>query len=459
MNMGIKQIESVDGPIMTHLSPTQNPYTPHTPADVESMLLDLGLQSIEELFDIPSSIQFTDSFKIPSRSEYEVKTELKEIFEKNLPLIEFLGHGYYSHYIPSIVDHISDRSEFLTSYTQYQPEVSQGFLQVLFEYQSLIVELTGLKIANSSMYDFATSIGEAALLSGRISPTRTKILVPDILRLERLSVLKNYTSNSGFKIESYPTCNSNTDVDELSNMISKDVSMVYVESPNSHGSLEESIEEIAEISHESGSLCCLGTDPVALSILESPSALGVDIVVGDASVLGLPNAYGMGVGLFACRSEYLRKVPGRLVGITKDANNRRAYTLTLQTREQHIRRERATSNICTNQAWIALRTAIHAAYLGPHGLVDLAKQCIDLPLELSSKLNNIEGVQSPLYSRYHFREFVVRTEKKALDVVRFLETKGYAVSAINDHELLICITDTNSSHLNAFVDAFKEAVL
>ena len=457
--MEIKQVESVGGPIMTHLPSTQSPYTPHTPADVESMLLDLGLQSIEELFDIPPSIQFTDSFKIPPQSEYEVKTKLKEIFEKNLPLIEFLGHGYYSHYIPSIVDHISDRSEFLTSYTQYQPEVSQGFLQVLFEYQSLIVELTGLKIANSSMYDFATSIGEAALLSGRISPNRTKILVPDILRPERLSVLKNYTSNSGFKIESYPTYDSNTDVDELSNMISKDVSMVYVESPNSHGSLEESIEEIAEISHESGSLCCLGTDPVALSILESPSVLGVDIVVGDASVLGLPNAYGMGVGLFACRDEYLRKVPGRLVGITKDANNRRAYTLTLQTREQHIRRERATSNICTNQAWVALRTAIHAAYLGPHGLVDLAKQCIDLPLELSSKLNNIEGVQSPLYPRYHFREFVVGTEKKALDVVRSLETKGYAVSAINDHELLICITDTNSSHLNAFVDAFKEAVL
>ena len=459
MNTGTKQVESIGGHLMTHLPPTQSPYTPHTSADVESMLSDLGLNSIEELFDIPPAIQFTDSFKIPPRSEHEVKTELKEIFEKNLPLIEFLGHGYYSHYIPSIVDHISDRSEFLTSYTQYQPEISQGFLQVLFEYQSLIVELTGLKIANSSMYDFATSIGEAALLSGRISPNRTKILVPDILRPERLSVLKNYTSNSGFEIESYPTYHSNTDVNELSNMISKDVSMIYVESPNSHGALEESIEEIAKISHESGSLCCLGTDPVALSILESPSSLGVDIVVGDASVLGLPNAYGMGVGLFACRDEYFRKVPGRLVGITKDANNRRAYTLTLQTREQHIRRERATSNICTNQAWVALRAAIHAAYLGPHGLVDLAKQCIDLPLELSSKLNDIEGVQSPLYPRYHFREFVVGTEKKAIDVVRSLETKGYAVSAINDHELLICITDTNASHINSFVDAFKEAAL
>ncbi|WP_415487762.1 aminomethyl-transferring glycine dehydrogenase subunit GcvPA [Candidatus Hikarchaeum yamanae] len=441
---------------MTNFPSTQSPYTPHTPADVEAMLLHLGFESIEDLFNIPPSLQFSDSFKIPPRSEHEIKTELKEIFDKNLPLVEFLGHGYYSHYIPSLVDHISDRSEFLTSYTQYQPEISQGFLQVLFEYQSLIVELTGLGIANSSMYDFATSIGEAALLSGRISPTRTTILVPDILRPERLSVLKNYTSNSGFKIESYPTRDSNTDIEKLENLFSNDVSMIYIESPNSHGALEESIKHISDMAHASGSLCCLGTDPIALSILEPPSSLGIDIVVGDASVLGLPNAYGMGVGLFACRSDYLRQVPGRLVGITKDATNRRAYTLTLQTREQHIRRERATSNICTNQAWVALRTAIHAAYLGPHGLINLAKQCIELPLELSSKLDTIEGVYAPLHSRHYFREFVVRTDKMAMEVVQSLETKGYAVSAIGDHELLICVTDTNASHIDAFVDAFKE---
>ena len=438
---------------------TQSPYTSHTSDDVESMLFDLGLKSIEDLFDIPSSVKLQDPLDIPPSSEHEVKTKLTNLFQKNLPLVEFIGNGYYSHYVPSIVNHLSDRSEFLTSYTQYQPEISQGFLQALFEYQSIIVELTGLEIANSSMYDFATSIGEAALLSNRISPDRAVVLVPDILRPDRLSVLKNYISNSGLKIEFYSTKESNTDMDHLSNVLSNEISLVYVESPNAYGALEESLRELVTISHDSGALVCLGTDPIALSVLERPSSLDIDMVVGDASVLGLSNAYGMGAGLFACRNEYLRKVPGRLVGITKDNHDRRAYTLTLQTREQHIRRERATSNICTNQAWVALRTAIHAAYLGPYGLIDLAKKCIELPLELSTKLNNIEGVISPLNDRHHFREFVVRTTKKSQDISRSLESSGYAVSCINDQDLLICITDTNVSHMDSFIEAFQEAML
>jgi glycine dehydrogenase subunit 1 len=441
---------------MTSDKTITSPYTPHNPEDVEQMLLDLGIDSIDELFDIPESIKFTDSFGISSHSEQEVKQKLSEVLDKNVSLIEFLGSGYYSHYIPSLVDHISDRSEFLTSYTQYQPEIAQGFLQVLFEYQSLIVELTGLEIANSSMYDFATSIGEAALLSGRINPEKNRVLIPDILSVERKSVLTNYVSGSGFIIESYPTSDANTNIEELSNLLSEDVSMVYIESPNSYGALEESIRDIAELSHKHGSLCCLGTDLIALSLLEVPSLLGIDIVVGDASVLGIGNAYGMGLGLFACRNEYLRKVPGRLVGASKDVHGRRVYTLTLQTREQHIRRERATSNICTNQAWVALRAAIHASYLGPKGLLDLATKCIDLPNQLSKKLNSIDGIQAPLYNRYHFREFVIGTRENAYEIAQSLEDRGYAISPISDHELIICVTELNENHIDLLVENFKD---
>jgi len=279
--------------------------------------------------------------------------------------------------VPSVVDHLADRAEFLTSYTQYQPEISQGFLQALFEYQSMLVELTGLPIANCSMYDAATALGEAATLADRVRSTSgDAVLVPEHLREGKRAVLENYCAGADLTVESYPMADGNADVDALADRAGDDVVMVYAENPTVRGCIEERLATIGGLAADADALFTLGSDPVSLSVLQEPASVGADVVVGEAGALGLPTAYGMGLGIFACSDEFLRQVPGRLVGAGEDAAGDRAFTLTLQTREQHIRKERATSNICTNQAWVALRAAIHAATLGPDGLVDLANDCV-----------------------------------------------------------------------------------
>ncbi|MDX1745625.1 MAG: aminomethyl-transferring glycine dehydrogenase subunit GcvPA, partial [Halobacteriales archaeon] len=338
-----------------------SPFAPHGADETTTMLEAIGVESEDDLFDIPEGIQFDGAFGIEPHSERDVRTEVAGILSRNDNLVEFLGRGHYDHYVPSLVNHLADRSEFLTSYTQYQPEVTQGFLQALFEYQSIIVELTGLPIANCSMYDHATALGEAALLADRVTDAdAARVLVSDLLPPERRSVLENYTEGPGLTIETYPTDHGIVDLDGLAETIDDDVILVHVEDPNAHGVIEESLSAVADLAHDHDALCSMGTDPVALALLEEPAAAGVDVVVGDAASLGLPTAFGMGLGMFATREDYLRSVPGRLVGASTDTDERRAFTLTLQTREQHIRRERATSNICTNQAWVALRTAMHA---------------------------------------------------------------------------------------------------
>ena len=422
------------------------------------MLAAIGAESEDDLFDIPDEIRFDGAFDISQRSEQETRRHLAAILNRNDRLTEFMGRGHYAHYVPSLVDHLADRSEFLTSYTQYQPEVTQGFLQALFEYQSMLVELTGLEVANCSMYGPATALGEAALLAARVRrASGDRVLVPDILLDARRDVLENYTRGAGMEIVDYPTDDANVDLDALADLADEGTAMIYVESPTTRGTIEEHSNEVGEIAHEHDALFCLGSDPVALSLLRKPSDVGADVVIGDASVLGLPTSYGMGLGLFATREDYVRQVPGRLVGASVDADGRRAYTLTLQTREQHIRRERATSNICTNQAWVALRTAIHAAYLGPSGLVDLANECVTLAADLAADLDEIKGVKAPVHDRHHFREFVAHTDQPAVAVVSDLEKKGFAVEAVGEHEVQVCITDANEHAKGQFVTAFEEA--
>jgi glycine dehydrogenase subunit 1 len=422
------------------------------------MLEAVGADSVEALFDIPEAVRYDDEFGIEARSEAAVRTEVGRTLARNDDLVEFLGRGHYAHYVPSLVDHLADRSEFLTSYTQYQPEVTQGFLQALFEYQSILVELTGLSIANCSLYDGATALGEAALLAARVRETSgDRVLVPDIALDARRSVLENYTEGAGLTIDTYPTDGANVDRDGLETALDEDVVMVYVASPNARGAIEESVEAAAELAHDHDALLTIGSDPVALSLLAEPASQGVDVVVGDAASLGVPAAFGFGLGLFACRDDYLRRVPGRLVGASVDARENRAYTLTLQTREQHIRRERATSNICTNQAWVALRTAMHAAYLGPDGLVDLAEQCVEWPRDLAARLDGIRGVRAPVDDRHHFREFVAHTDQPAAAVADGLAEAGYAVHVVGEHEVQVCVTDANAHAIDGLVDAFEEA--
>ncbi|MCU4753821.1 aminomethyl-transferring glycine dehydrogenase subunit GcvPA [Halobacteria archaeon AArc-curdl1] len=434
-----------------------SPYAPHTDDDTAAMLEAIGADSVDDLFDIPEGVWFDDEFGIPARSERETRALIRKTLEKNDTLVELLGRGHYGYYVPSLVDHLADRSEYLTSYTQYQPETSQGFLQALFEYQSLLVELTGLEIANCSMYDAATALGEAATLAERVRETSGhRVLVPDTILEGRRSTLENYVSGTDLEVETYPTWEGTVDLVDLERQIDEDVVMLYAENPTVSGAIEPNLSEVGSLASSSDALFVLGSDPIALSLLQRPVDVGADVVVGDASVLGLPTSYGMGLGLFATRESYLRQVPGRLVGVSEDDQDRRAFTLTLQTREQHIRRERATSNICTNQAWVALRTAMHAAMLGPDGLVDLAKRDVVRAESLAERLDELDGITAPVDDRRHFREFVAQVEDSARAIARALEERGYAVHVLDDDHIQCCISGVTEAEIDGFVAAIGE---
>ncbi|MFB6189435.1 MAG: aminomethyl-transferring glycine dehydrogenase subunit GcvPA [Halapricum sp.] len=434
-----------------------SPYAPHTAAETATMLDAVGVDDEEALFDVPESIRFEGQFGIESRSEPATRRAVARTLANNADLTSFLGRGHYAHEVPSVVADLASRSEFLTSYTQYQPEVAQGFLQALFEYQSMLVELTGLDVANCSMHDRATALGEAATLATRVRETTgSRVLVPDLLREEQRAVLENYAHGGDLSIETYPTEDANVDLAGLEAALDEEVVLVYAESPTVRGTIEEHLGAIGDLAAEHDALFCLGSDPVALALLEEPASVGADVVVGDAGTVGLGHAYGMGHGLFATREAFLRQVPGRLVGASTDDSGRRAYTLTLQTREQHIRRERATSNICTNQAWVALRTAMHVAWLGPDGLLELAEDCVRNARDLAERVDDVPGLIAPVHDRHHFREFVAKTDQPAPAIRDALAEHGYAVHALDDHHIQVCVTDANAHATDRLVTALRE---
>jgi len=288
--------------------------------------------------------------------------------------------------------------------------------------------------------------------------TGRRVLVPETILDRKREVLASYVEGSGMTVEAYPSDDGVADVPALRDRLDEEVVLVYAESPTTRGTIEEDLAAIGEAAADHEALFCLGSDPVALSVLEQPAAVGADVVVGDASTLGLGTAFGMGLGLFVTREDFLRQVPGRLVGASEDDAGRRSYTLTLQTREQHIRRERATSNICTNQAWVALRTAMHAAWLGPDGLVDLARSSLERADRLADRLDDLAGVAAPVHDRHHFREFVFHTDQPARPVAADLQDAGYAVHVVGDHELQACVTGVTDDELDGFVEALEEVV-
>jgi glycine dehydrogenase subunit 1 len=434
-----------------------SPYTAHSATETATMLAEIGVDDETDLFDIPEAVRFDGELEIKPSDERTIRSRIDRTLDANTDLTEFLGRGHHDHYVPSMVDQLSSRSEFLTSYTQYQPEIAQGFLQALFEYQSMVVELTGLDVANCSMYDAATALGEAATLALRVrAADGHRVLVPETIHDGRRRTLENYLLGHDATVETYPMADGNADLSALSEMVDREVVCIHAESPTVRGTIEEQLGAISELADENDALFVVGSDPVALALLESPASVGADVVVGDAASLGLPAAHGMGTGLFACREAFLRQVPGRLVGASEDATGRRAYTLTLQTREQHIRRERATSNICTNQAWVALRIAMHVAWLGPDGLLDLAETCVTRARDLAERLDAIDGVNAPVHDRHHFREFVARTDRQASAVASELEAAGYAVHVVGEHELQVCVIETNADATDGLVEAVRE---
>ncbi|UCE81247.1 MAG: aminomethyl-transferring glycine dehydrogenase subunit GcvPA [Methanobacteriota archaeon] len=377
------------------------------------MMSVLGIASVEELFeDIPKKVR-TSGLKLPDRvEEADLARALRDMLASNKPVTEwlsFLGAGVYFHHIPAAVRSIVSRSEFLTSYTPYQSEVSQGMLQALFEYQSFIAELTGVDVVNSSMYDASTALGEGVLMSHRISGG-TRFLSSKAVNPEKLSVARLYAKGANMEVATvdYDENSGTVDLDDLASKMTDDVSGFYFETPNVFGVFETCWKEIREIVGEKTLI--IGANPLALAIVRSPGEMGADIVIGDAQVLGVPmNLGGPSIGVFGCRADHIRKMPGRLIGMTEDAEGTRSFCMTLQTREQHIRRSRATSNICTNQALLAVAVAAHLALLGREGLRTVAMKNLVNMKSLSSEIDSLDGYTAPVFGAPHFNEFVMRS--------------------------------------------------
>ncbi len=386
------------------------PYIPHTHIEIKQMLEQIGVTSIEELFsDIPEEVQYKEKEPFAGRSENEVVREISSIIGKNKTYPMFLGAGCYDHYVPAVVKAIISRGEFFTSYTQYQPELSQGFLRALFEYQTFICQLTGMDVSNISMYDWASSLGEAALMAARIKKDRRDIIIPKTTHPARVEVLKTYIKGARLNVieVGYDTHTGQIDVEKLKSTVNANTCMVYMESPNFFGVIDKTPSTVSNIVHEVGSIFVFGTDMLSLSVLRPPAEFGADIVIGDAQSLGNPVSFGGSqLGVIACKKEYVRHMPGRLVGQTHDARGRQGFVLTLQTREQHIRRQKATSNITTNHALNALASAVYIAWMGAGGLSELGSFLVKKPEEVAEKVNAIKGWRAPLFDSHHFREFV-----------------------------------------------------
>lgn len=410
---------------MTSIPRFTHPFLPQSEAQINSMLKTIGISSINELFQsIPEKLRFQGKLDIPeSHSEKATLSRVQKILTKNRPtgeLTSFLGAGIYHHFIPTVIPALLSRSEFYTAYTPYAPEISQGMLQALWEYQSMIANLTKLELVNSSMYDMTTSLGEAALMCTRA--TRKKIfLVPSYLQPERFQTLQTYAQGPDISIKtySYDQETGRADIDSITKLIKSskgNISGIYLENPNFWGIIEKDAEKIGNMAHDLGGLFVVGVDPISLGVLKSPGDYGADIAIGEGQSLGLPmNFGGPLLGLFAVKNDLKlsRTMPGRIIGLTTEKNsNDRAFTMTLQTREQHIRREKATSNICTNNALCAVASSIFLSLIGPNGLKKLAETCIARTNYLMEELDSVNGISSPNFTGSILKEFVFNIDEK-----------------------------------------------
>jgi glycine dehydrogenase subunit 1 len=354
-------------------------FIPVTPGDREKMLAAVGASSVDELFaDIPEGVRLRRPLDLPEgMSEMEVSAHVGALAADNTPaggLVSFAGAGCYDHHIPSIVGHVTLKPEFFTAYTPYQPEVSQGTLQAIYEFQSLICELTGMDVANASMYDGATATVEAAFLAAHFTK-RTRVVVSRNVHPEWRETMRTYGLAGGFELVEAPLTGGVTDVAALRDLV-EDAAAVIVADPGFLGTLDD-LAAIGQVAHDAGAVFVVAANPMLLGVLAAPADSGADVVVGEGQPLGNPMSFGgPGLGFFTCRDEYLRRMPGRIVGRTVDVDGRDGFVLTMQTREQHIRREKATSNICSNQALAALAAAVHLSCLGPDGLADVGRACV-----------------------------------------------------------------------------------
>jgi len=396
---------------------------------MKEMLEELEMNSASELFRaIPESAFLREPAVPEGMSEAELMRHIEDIAKKNMhagKAPSFLGAGIYNHFVPAAVEEIVSRSEFYTSYTSYQPEISQGMLQTLFEYQSFMVELTGMDVVNASMYDWASALGEAALMSARATK-RSRFLIPENTLPDRRMVLETYCRGPGIEIDtySYDRETGEMDLNTLKEKADDAVAGIYVETPNLFGVIDSKIGEVKKIADEK-SLLVVGANPLLLSVMKSPAEMGADIVIGEGQITGSHmNFGGPLLGIFGTKKKYIRTMPGRLIGATVDSSGRRAFTMTLQTREQHIRRSRATSNICSNEALSAVTSAVYIAVMGGSGLRRLAAENMVKAEKLAAMLDGLTEIESPIFSSPHFNEFVIDLPMDASEVNRLLLEKG-----------------------------------
>ncbi len=439
-------------------------YSPHTDADRAAMLAAVGVKSIEDLFaDVPAAVRFPKLNLPGPLSELEVERELMELSEANAEgqhYAMFLGAGAYLHFSPALVNQLLLRGEFLTAYTPYQPEVSQGTLQAIFEYQSMICALTGMEVANASHYDGATSMAEAVIMAhSHHREKRRKVIVSPAVHPQYRQVVRTYTQGMGLTITGDEDLQA--DLPSLLKRLDKDTALFIVQTPNFFGQIEN-LEGVAEQVHAAGALLCIAVDPISLGLLKTPGQWGADIVVGEGQSLGIPLSYGGPyLGFFATRKDYVRKMAGRLVGEAHDKEGRRGYVLTLSTREQHIRREKATSNICTNQGLMALAATIYLATLGKNGLRQVAELCWHKSHYAAAQIAKLPGYRVDTAKPF-FKEFVVECPIAAGDLNHYLFDDhgiigGYDLSQDypqRKHQMLLCVTEMNSREaIDELVDA------
>ena len=431
-------------------------YIPNTDADCKAMLQAIGVQSVEELFaDIPAAVRLKRPLKVPpAMAESEVARQVRALADKNANADRysmFLGAGCYNHFSPAILNHLVLRGEFLTPYTPYQPEVAQGTLQALYEYQTLICLLTGMDVSNACMYEGASATAEAALMAHRITG-RSEVLISRAVHPEYRQVVETYTSRLGIRIVEVPFDRTGaTDPAAVKGRLTKKTSCLILQNPNFFGVVED-LKAFAKLTHDQEALYIVAVaEPVSLGIVKPPGECGADIVIGEGQGLGTGMNYGgPALGLFATREKYIRYMPGRLVGQTEDRKGRTGYVLTLATREQHIRREKATSNICTSESLIAIMATMYMVTMGPQGIRDVALMNLRKAAYAKDRLGKTRGYR-PRFDGPTFNEFVLRCKKKPGDVLKKL-LKRQIIGGLELQRfypeladcLLICVTEQNS---------------